>query len=69
MGSILAGDLDDRLAEPVDLSTTEGRDKIAAGRLSLLMMVMLTRSLMHCPAREHEDIDQSENKCTVNPDF
>lgn len=51
MGSILSGDLDDRLVNDPDVSTTQGRRKLAAGRLSLLLLVMATESLGHAAQR------------------
>lgn len=45
MGSILLGDLDDRLTDKLDIETAEDRQKLAAGRLSLLMLVMAATSL------------------------
>ena len=51
MGSILMGDLDDRLVVAPYLDTDDGRQQLAAARLSLLVLVMVTKSLGHAAQR------------------
>lgn len=59
MGSILMGDLDDRLTSKPDLDTAQGRCKLAAGRLTLLMLVMATRSLAQACEETHTETDNA----------